>query len=86
MDGGANTNVTNNKRLLRQYRSVQSIPVIGIGDDNPACIIKGEGYMDVQTNEGDWLTIKTYYALRRNGTIISPNAIVEQDKSFTSWT
>ena len=86
MDGGANTNVTNNKRLLRQYRSVQSIPVTGIGDNGPACVIKGEGYMDVRTNEGDWLTIKTYYAPRCNGTIISPNAIVEQDKSFTSWT
>ena len=86
MDGGANTNVTNNKRILRQYRSVQSIPVTGVGDNGPACMIKGEGYMDIKTNEGDWLTIKTYYAPRCNGTIISPNAIVEQDKSFTSWT
>ena len=86
MDGGANTNVTNNKRLIKQYRSIQSIPVTGVGGDGPACLIKGQGFMDILTNEGDWITIKVHYAPRCNGTIISPNAIVEDDPSYTSWT
>ena len=86
MDGGANTNVTNNKRLIKHYRSIQTIPITGVGGDGPACLIKGEGYMDLQTNEGDWMTIKVYYAPRCNGTIVSPNAIVEENPKFTSWT
>ena len=85
MDGGANTNITNNKQLLKQFRYIQSTPVTGIGSDGPACTIKGEGFLDIQTNEGEWISTKTYYAPKCNGTIISPNAIVEEHPAYTSW-
>lgn len=85
MDGGANTNVTNNKRLLKHYQNIQRVPVTGIGHGT-ACYIIGYGYMDILTVQGDWLTIKVYYAPTCSTTIISPNAIVEDHPYYTSWT
>ena len=85
MDSGANTNVTNNKCLLKHYQNIQRIPVTGIGN-GPACYITGYGYMDMMTTQGDWLTIKMYYAPSCSNTIISPNAIVQDHPFYTSWT
>ena len=85
MDGGANTNVTNNKRLLKHYQNIQKIPVTGIGNGT-ACYIVGYGFMDILTLQGDWLTIKVYYAPTCSNTIISPNAIVQDHPNYTSWT
>ena len=85
MDSGANTCVTNNRRLLKHYKNTKSIPVAGINDNGPACYIQGYGYMDIVTEEGDWLSIKTYYAPQCSGTIISPNAIVQDHPEYTSW-
>ena len=85
MDGGANTNVTNNKRLLKHYQNIQRIPVTGIGDGT-ACYIIGYGYMDLLTLQGDWMSVKVFYAPSCSGTIISPNAIVHEHPYYTSWT
>lgn len=85
MDGGANTNVTNNKRLLKHYQNIQRIPVTGIGNGT-ACYIIGYGFMDILTQQGDWLSIKVYYAPMCSNTIISPNAIVQDHPFYTSWT
>ena len=86
MDGGANTCITNNKNILRNFRNIQHTPVSGIGQTGPACFITGVGTMDLQTEEGDWLPIKVYYAPTCAGTIISPNAIVDDHPDYTSWT
>ena len=85
VDSGANTNVTNDKRLLQRYKNIKSIPIAGVGDNGPACYIKGVGYMDIQTTDGNWMSIKTYYAPKCSGTIISPNAIVCDDPDLNTW-
>ena len=85
MDSGANTCVTNNRRLLQHYKNTKSIPVAGVSNSGPACYIQGYGYMDIMTEEGDWLNIKTYYAPQCSGTTISPNAIVQDHPEYTSW-
>lgn len=86
MDSGANTCVTNDKRLLRHFKNIRRIPVSGVGDNGPACYLTGVGYLDLLTNEGDWLSVKTYYSPSCTGTIISPNAIVHDHPEFNSWT
>ena len=85
MDSGANTNVTPDKRLLHQFRYIQSIPINGIDGTGPACSITGEGYFHLQTDAGDYIKIKMYYAPKCSGTIISPNAIVADHPNYTNW-
>ena len=85
VDSGANTNVTNDRRLLQRFKNIKSIPIAGVGDNGPACYIKGVGYMDILTTDGTWMSIKTYYAPKCTGTIISPNAIVNDDPELNSW-
>ncbi len=85
LDSGANTNVTNDKRILQQFRYIQSIPINGIDGTGPSCNITGEGFLNLQTNSGDYLKIKMHYAPKCSGTIISPNAIVQEHPTLTSW-
>ena len=85
IDSGANTNVTNDKRILQQFRYIQSVPINGIDGTGPACNITGEGFLNLQTDSGDFLKIKMHYAPKCSGTIISPNAIVTDHPTLTSW-
>ena len=85
MDSGANKNVTNDTKIIRNFTPLISTPVFGIGDDTVACHITGKGITTLLTIDGSTLDINMYYAPKCSGTIISPNAIVRDDKSLTSW-
>ena len=85
MDSGANKNVTNDKRIIRNFTTITSIPIFGIGDDTAACHITGKGITALTTIDGSTLDIIMYFAPQCSGTIISPNAIVHDNKSLTSW-
>ena len=85
MDSGANKNVTNDIKIIRNFTTITSIPIFGIGDDTAACHITGKGITALSTIDGSTLDIIMYFAPQCSGTIISPNAIVRDNKSFTSW-
>ena len=85
MDSGANKNVTNDTKIIRNFTPIQSTPVFGIGEETVACHITGRGITSLATIDGSTLDINMYYAPNCSGTIISPNAIVRDNQSFTSW-
>ena len=86
MDSGANKSVTNDKSLLRDYCTIEPIPVYGVGDNEVACNLVGRGYYDLHNSAGTSLPICIYYSPTCSGTIISPNAVVRDHEQFTSWT
>ena len=85
MDSGANKNVTNDPKILRNFTTIGSIPIFGIGDHTAACHITGKGITTLSTIDGSMLDIVMYFAQQCSGTIISPNAIVRDNNTFTSW-
>ena len=85
MDSGANKNVTNDTKLIRNFTPITSTPVFGIGDDTIACHITGRGITTLFIVDGSTLDITMYYAPKCSGTIISPNAIVRDNNALTSW-
>ena len=85
MDSGANKNITNDLKIIRNFTTISSIPIFGIGDDMAACHITGKGITVLSTIDGSTLDIIMYYDPQYSGTIVSPNAIVRDNKSFTSW-
>ena len=85
MDSGANKNVTNDKSIIRNFTSITPIPIYGVDHRTAACHITGKGITALDTHDGSCLDIQMYYSPHCSGTIISPNAIVQQSKSFTSW-
>ena len=85
VDSGANRSVTNDKNILQQYRNIKTIPVYGVRDQGAACFLKGQGYLNLQDDNGEWIQTLVYYSPECTGTILSPNAIVKNDPSLTSW-
>ena len=85
MDSGANKNVTDDKTIIRNYSPITPIAVFGIEKDEVACQIVGKGLTELTTVDGDTLPITMYFAPQCAGTIISPNAIVQNSKQFTGW-
>ena len=85
MDSGANRNVTNDKAIIRNYADITPIPIYGIDHRSAACHITGKGITELDTTDGSTLEIQMYYSQHCSGTIISPNAIVQSSRSFTSW-
>ena len=86
MDGGSNRNLTNLKHIIRNFRTIRKIPVNGVAAGEPTCFISGVGLVDLLTKTGDILTIKMFYSEQCQGTILSPNSIVQDsDGKFTSW-
>ena len=86
MDGGSNRNLTNLKHIIRNFRTIRNIPVNGVAAGEPTCFISGVGLVDLLTKTGDILTIKMFYSEQCQGTILSPNSIVQDsDGKFTSW-
>ena len=49
------------------------------------CIIVGEGYLDLQNDAGDWLTVKALHIPKAVGTIVSPFFMALENPNFTSW-
>ena len=87
MDSGSNRGLTPFKKLLRNFKYIKPIPVKGIGSSSTACSIRGVGFMDVITLEGDTIEFKMYWAPDSSETVVSPNAAVtESHGRFTSWT
>ena len=86
MDSGANKSVTNDKSLLRDFTTIDHIPVYGVGNQNVACHLIGRGYFDLHTTEGTSIPICIYFSPDCSGTIISPNAVVRDHDHFSSWT
>ena len=72
MDSGASDCITNDKNVLKQYRNAKSRHIDTADATSTGCRIEEEGFMDVLTSNGDWLTIKTLYVPNASGTIISP--------------
>ena len=85
MDSGANKNVTNDKSTIRNFTSLNPIPIYGIDHCTAACHITGKGITSLDTTDGTSLDVQMFYSEHCSGTIISPNAIVQQSNSFTSW-
>ena len=85
MDSGANKNVTNDKSIIRNYIDINPIPIYGVDHRNAACHITGRGITELDTTDGSTLEIQMFYSEHCSGTIVSPNAIVQSSKSFTSW-
>ena len=85
MDSGANRNVTNDKAIIRNLIDITPIPIYGIDHRNAAYHITGKGITELDTTDGSILEIQMYYSQHCSGTIISPNAIVQRSRSFTSW-
>ena len=85
IDSGANKSVTNDRHILQTYKSITPIPVFGVGKDAIACHLLGYGYVTLNTNNHIPLQIRVYYSPSCSGTIISPNAVVRDNKIFTSW-
>ena len=85
MDSGANKNVMNDAKIIRNFTSITSTPVFGIGDETIVCHITGRGITTLSTIDGSTLDIIMYYAPKCSGTIISPNAIVRDNDALTSW-
>ena len=85
MDSGANKNVTDNKSIIKNFINIKPIPIFGIEKDEVACDIIGKGMTELDTIDGSTLEVIMYYAPGCSGTIISPNAIVRDNKQFTGW-
>ena len=86
MDSGANKNVTNDRRIIRNCTDIDPIPIYGIGNNDAACHITGKGITSLETIDGSTLDIVMYLSTNCSGTIISPNAVVRDTHGFTSWT
>ena len=86
MDSGANKNVTNDRRIIRNCTTIAPIPIFGIGNDEAACHITEKGITTLETTDGNNIDIIMYFSTTCSGTIISPNAIVRDNHMFTSWT
>ena len=86
MDSGANKNVTNDRRIIRNCSKITPIPIFGIGTDDAACHITEKGVTTLETTDGTDIDIIMYFSRNCSGTIISPNAIVRDNQTFTSWT
>ena len=57
MDSGANKNITNDLKIIRNFTTISSIPIFGIGDDMAACHITGKGIIVLSTIDGSTLDI-----------------------------
>ena len=86
MDSGANKNVTNDTRIIRNISTIPPIPIFGVSNKDAACHITAKGITTLSTMDGNTLDIIMYFSESCSGTIISPNAIVRDNSSFTSWT
>ena len=85
MDSGASDCITPDKHLLKHFRHVKPREINTADVTSTGCRIEGEGLMDIQTSNGEWLTIKALYVPNASGTIISPTFIAKNDPHFTSW-
>ena len=85
MNSGASDCITADKTLLKHYKNVKSRRINTADINSKDFIIEGEGYMDIKTANGEWLTVKTLYVPNASGTIISPTFIAMDNCNFTSW-
>ena len=85
MDSGANKNVTNDRSIIRNFVDINPVPIYGVDHRTAACHITGRGITELDTTDGTSLEIQMFYSEHCSGTIISPNAIVQRSKAFTSW-
>ena len=85
MDSGASDCITADKTILKHFRNVKARKINTADINSQDCKIEGEGYMDLKTSNGEWLTIKTLYVPNASGTIISPTFIARDNPNFTSW-
>ena len=85
MYGGANQNDTNDKTNICNFTQLPPIPIYGVDKQTTACHIIGKGITELDTLGGSTLEIQMFYSPHCSGTIISPNAIVQQSTTFTSW-
>ena len=86
MDSGANKNVTNNEKIVRNFVTIKPIPIFGVGNSDAACYITAKGITTLLILDGSHLDIQMYFSNDCSGTIISPNAVVRDSRVFTSWT
>ena len=85
MDSGASDCITHDKNLIKHFKHVKPRNINTADATSTNCRIEGEGFMDIQTASGDWLTVKVLYVPNASGTIISPTFIAANDPHFTSW-
>ena len=85
MDIGASDCITNDKNVLKYYRNVKSRQINTADATSTGYKIEGEGFMDIMTSNGEWLTIMTLYVPNTSGTIVSPTYIIKESDHFSSW-
>ena len=84
-DPGANVIITNNKESLLNFRK-SPLTINGCNSDGPALKCLGYGYLPWYSKAGDKLLLRCYYSSSASGTIISPQAIVQQYRDlYSGW-
>ena len=85
MDSGASDCLTQDRNIIKQFKDVKPSEINTADATSTGCCIESEGLMDIQTANGEWLTIKILYVPNALGTIISTTFIAANNPHFTSW-
>ena len=86
-DSGANRSVTNNKKLLVNFKAISPYAINGINDGDPAIHCTGTGLLPWKADTGEVLLIRCLYCKEASGTIISPSDVNLQYKhKYNGWT
>ena len=86
-DMGATHCITNNKSILRNYKTLnKSIQINGIERDNVAVIATGIGFLPIVFDDGEVIYAKCLYSENADTTLISPTAISNQyGNTYHGW-
>ena len=85
VDSGASDCITLDKHILKHYNPVKPRSITTAEKGYKSCAIVGEGYLDIQTAAGDWLTGKALHIPNAVGTKVSPTCMSLENPNFTSW-
>ena len=81
MDSGTNKNFTNDRQIIWYCSTMDPIPIFGSGNDDAACHIKERGITSLGTVDEIDIDIIMHFSGNCSGTIITPNAIVQDRHS-----
>ena len=85
VDSGASDCIAQDRHILKHYRTVKPRAITIAEKGSNTCIIVGEGYLDLQNDAGDWLTVKALHIPKAVGTIVSPTFMALENPNVTSW-
>lgn len=86
VDGGSNRSITNDLTLLTDTRNITPHPINSIQKDEPALICTKAGFLNLRTNEGAVIRVRTFYSEASDDTILSPGDVVmHEDNPYKIW-